>query len=60
MNNCVAIVMTEEQCKNVAELVENCLLDEIRRDKEIDSIAWVKSVINALDAMKDALETNEL
>lgn len=59
MNNCVLLIMTRDQCKNVAELVENCLLDEIRRDKEIDNIAWVKSIVDALDTMKDAFGTDE-
>lgn len=48
------VELTKEQCDNLAEWIELRLLDEIRMDKEIDNLYWVKRMIEAFETFKKA------
>lgn len=48
------VELTKEQCDNLAEWIELRLLDEIRTDKEIDNLYWVKRMIEAFETFKNA------
>lgn len=53
------VELTKSQCKNVAEFINYNLLDEIRNDPEIESIYWVKDMINAMEVLEKAAREGE-
>jgi hypothetical protein len=52
----VKVELTKEQCKSLAEWIELRLLDEIRRDDEIDNLYWVKEMIEAFETLETAVK----
>lgn len=52
----VYVPMSKVQCKNLAEFIEFGLLDEIRKDNEIDNLDWVGSLYLAMSILKRASE----
>lgn len=48
------VELTKEQCKSLAEWIELRLLDEIRKDDEIDNLYWVKEMIDAFETFAKA------
>ena len=53
------VELTKSQCKNVAEFINYNLLDEIRNDPDIDSVYWVKDMINAMEVLEKAAREGE-
>lgn len=50
----VELKLSRTQCKNVAEFIQYGLLDEIRRDENIDNLQWVEDMIGAMHALQQA------
>lgn len=48
------VELTKEQCKSLAEWIELRLLDEIRKDNEIDNLYWVKEMVDAFETLDTA------
>ena len=53
------VELTKSQCENVAEFINYNLLDEIRNDPDIDSVYWVKDMINAMEVLEKAAREGE-
>ncbi len=53
------IELTKSQCENLAEWIELGLIDEIRRDETIDSIEWIKDMLEAMDALQKAAKEDD-
>lgn len=43
----VAIYLTKEQCRNLADFIDIHLLGEIRENMDIDNLLWVKDMVDA-------------
>lgn len=50
------IDMTKGQCESLIDYIELNLIDIIRNDTEIDSLEWVKNILDARDAFKKAVK----
>lgn len=53
------VELTKEQCSNVVEFIEMNLFDVIRKDVDIDNIAWLESMLGAKSAMQKAVDEYE-
>lgn len=52
----VLLELTEAQCRAAEEYIAITLIDEIRRDVDIDCFEWVEDMIEARRALKEALD----
>lgn len=52
------IDLTKEQCESLIDYIEVNLLDVIRNDTDIDSLAWVQNILTAKDAFEKAVKEN--
>lgn len=50
------VELTKDQWRNVVDFIELNLLDVIRRDVDIDNLAWVESMILAKNDIEKELE----
>ena len=41
------VILTRREAEAVKEFIEDCLIEEIRRDENVDSIAWLELMISA-------------
>jgi len=46
------VLLTKSQCENVSEFIEEHLLEAIRKDVDLDNVAWVKDMILAMETLK--------
>lgn len=53
------VELTKDQCRNVADFIDIHLLDAIRKDEDIDNLAWVESLILAKNAMEKTVDEYE-
>ena len=53
------VELTKDQCVNIADFIDVHLLDAIRRDADIDNLAWVESLILAKKALEKAVDEYE-
>ena len=48
-----AVELTESQCNNIANFIEENIFDVIRNDIEIDNIRWLIDVLDAYKVLKE-------
>jgi len=53
------VELTKDQCQNAADFIGIYLLEAIRKDEDIDNLAWVESLILAKNAMEKAVDEYE-
>lgn len=53
------VELSKAQCIAVAEFIEMNLLDVIRKDVDIDNIAWLENMLTAKAALEKAVDEYE-
>lgn len=53
------ITLTESEASALVELIEACLIDMIRKDESIDSLAWVEAIISVWRKCGGAYDDDE-
>lgn len=56
MGRVITIELTESQCQNLADFIEDNLFDVIRNDVEIDNFYWLIDVVDAYKKLKDNIQ----
>lgn len=52
----ITLEFTKDDCRNLADFIDSNLIAEIRKDDNLDNIAWIRSMINCLDKFADAAD----
>lgn len=52
----IIIELTESQCQNLADFIEDNLFDVIRNDVEIDNFHWLIDVVDAYKKLTDNIQ----
>lgn len=50
--------LTKDQCVSLIDYIEVNLLDVIRNDTDIDSIIWVRNIIDAHRIFEEAVKSD--
>lgn len=53
------VELTKSQCENLAFFIEVNLLDEIRKDEEIDNLNWLRDMLDAHKVLEEAAKSEE-
>lgn len=50
----ITINLTKDDCRNLADMIENYFFQNIRDDMYMDNIEYVRSILNGLDELRAA------
>ena len=50
----LTVRMTRSQAFNVSEFIEMHLIDVIRNDPDLDNVAWIGDMLDAMRTMREA------
>ena len=50
------VELTKSQCENLVDFIDSEFIDSIRNDEEMDNIEYIRDMIMAREALKEAAE----
>lgn len=55
----MTLELTKDQCVSLIDYIEVNLFDVIRNDTDIDSIIWVRNILDAHRIFEEAVKSDE-
>ena len=53
------VTLDKDEARNIAEMIEWHIFDQIRADEDIDNIVWLCSMVHVYEKCKQEAQSNE-